>query len=197
MCRCMSMCRRTGTTRTWFRRRGRCQCNNTSMATTVAVTHFSDPGCPWAYSASPALALLQWRYGAQLDWRLVTIGLTEDAEQYVKRGYTATRSAQGYRTFRHYGMPFAYQPRERPAATGLACRAIVATRLAQPELELAVFRALQLGMFTTTNLHDTEEGLRASLAPVAGLDVEAVIGALTSPAVEEAYQADRAEARSA
>jgi predicted DsbA family dithiol-disulfide isomerase len=167
------------------------------MATTVAVTHFSDPGCPWAYSASPALALLQWRYGAQLDWRLVTIGLTEDAQQYVDRGYTATRSAQGYRTFRRYGMPFAYQPRERPAATGLACRAIVATRLQQPELELLVFRALQLGMFTTTNLHDTEDGLRASLAGVPGLDVDAVIGALRSPAVEEAYQADRAEARTA
>ncbi|MCW3015705.1 MAG: hypothetical protein JWO02_2797, partial [Solirubrobacterales bacterium] len=29
----------------------------------ISVTHFSDPGCPWAYSASPAIAALQWRYG--------------------------------------------------------------------------------------------------------------------------------------
>ena len=33
----------------------------------VEVTHFSDPGCPWAYSASPALAVLRWRYGDR--WR--------------------------------------------------------------------------------------------------------------------------------
>ena len=36
----------------------------------ITVRHFSDPGCPWAYSASPALATLRWRYGAQLDWQL-------------------------------------------------------------------------------------------------------------------------------
>ena len=29
----------------------------------ISVTHFTDPGCPWAYSASPALAVLHWRYG--------------------------------------------------------------------------------------------------------------------------------------
>ena len=45
----------------------------------IRVTHFTDPGCPWAYSAAPALAALRWRYGDQLDWDLVTIGLTEDA----------------------------------------------------------------------------------------------------------------------
>jgi protein-disulfide isomerase-like protein with CxxC motif len=96
---------------------------------TVDVTHFTDPGCPWAYSASPAHAVLRWRYGDQLQWRLVTIGLTEQADQYVRRGYTPAGSARGYLRFRHRGMPFATQPRARVAATGLACRAIVATRL--------------------------------------------------------------------
>jgi protein-disulfide isomerase-like protein with CxxC motif len=42
----------------------------------IDVIEFTDPGCPWAYSASPALAALQWRYGDQLEWRIVTIGLT-------------------------------------------------------------------------------------------------------------------------
>ena len=56
--------------------------------TTVAVTHFTDPGCPWAYSASPALAVLRWRYREQLDWRLVTIGLAEDTGRYLEHGYT-------------------------------------------------------------------------------------------------------------
>ena len=35
----------------------------------IAVTHFTDPGCPWAYSARPAHAVLRWRYGDALQWR--------------------------------------------------------------------------------------------------------------------------------
>src|SRR5436305_14823287 len=95
----------------------------------IAVLHFSDPGCPWAYSISPSLAALRWRYGDQLDWRLVTIGLTESADQYVQRGYTPERLTLGYRRFRRYGMPFATAVRSRVAATSPACRAIVAARL--------------------------------------------------------------------
>ena len=42
----------------------------------IEVTHFTDPGCPWAYSAHPAHTTLRWRYGDGLRWTLVTIGLT-------------------------------------------------------------------------------------------------------------------------
>ena len=40
----------------------------------IAVTHFTDPGCPWAYSARPALLTLEWRFGDQLEWEIVVIG---------------------------------------------------------------------------------------------------------------------------
>jgi 2-hydroxychromene-2-carboxylate isomerase len=163
----------------------------------VSVTHFSDPGCPWAYSAAPAHAVLQWRYGDGLAWRLVVIGLTEQAEQYVRRGYTPGGSARGYLRFRPRGMPFATQPRARVAGTGLACRAIVATRLLAPEHEIAVFRALQFGWFTTPLVLDDPDDLTVALERVDGLDVAAVTRALDSPEVEAAYQADRAEARTA
>jgi protein-disulfide isomerase-like protein with CxxC motif len=165
----------------------------------ISLTHFSDPHCPWAYSASPAHAVLRWRFGGQLDWRLVLIGLSEGPERYIKAGYTPTRSAQGYRTFgRRFGMPFGGQPRERVTGTGLACRLVVAARLAQPEAEFTVFRALQLAQFTTTALLDEPAGLRAALQPVAGaVDVEALISALDSEAVETAYQEDRALSRTA
>jgi hypothetical protein len=36
----------------------------------VRVTLFNDAGCPWGYSANPAFRVLEWRYGAQLEWRL-------------------------------------------------------------------------------------------------------------------------------
>ena len=167
------------------------------VAIAVTVSHYSDPGCPWAYSVSPAHTVLRWRYGGQLQWRLVTIGLTERAEQYVQRGYTPARSARGYLKFRRYGMPFATDPRPRVAGTGTACRAIVATRLLAPEREEAVFRALQFGWFTTPLVLDEPQGIASALERVGGLDVRAILAALHDPEVERAYEADRAEARTA
>ena len=72
----------------------------------IDVTEYTDSGCPWAYSASPAMAVLRWRYGAQLRWRIVMIGLAEDPQVYIDRGYTTTRAAVGALSFRRFGMPF-------------------------------------------------------------------------------------------
>jgi 2-hydroxychromene-2-carboxylate isomerase len=164
----------------------------------IEVTHFTDPGCPWAYSARPAHAVLRWRYGDALDWRIAYIGLTEEASQYEARGYTPARSTQGYLRFRRrYGMPFATQPRPRVCATGRACRALVAVRLTQPEREEEAFRALQFGWFTTPLVLDQEADIAQALERVPGLDVPSVIDALVDPETERRYQADRAEARTA
>jgi protein-disulfide isomerase-like protein with CxxC motif len=163
----------------------------------TTVVHFTDPGCPWAYSASPAMAVLRWRYGAQLDWRLVVIGLAETHEQYEARGYSPAASAQGRLGFRRFGMPLAPAVRLRLMGTARGCRAIVATRMLHPEREHAVFRALQFGWFTTDALMDTVEGVEAALRGVEGIDTGAVLAAIESDAVTEAYEADRAEARTA
>jgi protein-disulfide isomerase-like protein with CxxC motif len=163
----------------------------------VTVTHFSDPGCPWAYSASPALTVLRWRYGDQLDWRLVTIGLSEDPRSYVERGYTPTRMTVGNLGFRRYGMPFGAQPRPRVAATARACRAIVAARLLAPGREHDVLRALQFGWFTTPLVLDEDAAIATALGHVDGLDVPAIVAALDVPATTEAYEADKAFTRTA
>lgn len=172
-----------------------------STSTTISLTHFSDPHCPWAYSANPAHAVLRWRFGAQLDWRLVLIGLSEGPERYEKSGYTPARSAQGYRTFgRRFGMPFGGQPRERVTGTGTACRLVVAARLRHgTDAELAVFRALQLAQFTTTLLLDDPADLQAALQerPIEGVDAAALVAAIGDEDVEAAYQADRALSRTA
>jgi 2-hydroxychromene-2-carboxylate isomerase len=163
----------------------------------IDVTHFTDPGCPWAYSAAPAHATLRWRYGAQLRWRLVMIGLTEEAAQYAARGYTPTRSALGLERFRRFSMPFQITPKPRLSATSPGCRAIVATRLTAPELEDAALRALQFAQFTTTGTLDDPEMLRSALASVEGLDADNVVARTDDPEVVEAYEADRAAARKA
>ena len=163
----------------------------------IAVDHFTDPGCPWAYSVWPAHTTLMWRYGAQLSWRHVTIGLTETADQYAARGYTPTRSALGYRRFRRFGMPFQITPKSRLTATSPACRAIVATRLAAPELEVAALRALQFAQFTSTGVLEDPRTLVAALAEVEGLDAGAVVASIDDPEVVGAYERDRARARTA
>jgi protein-disulfide isomerase-like protein with CxxC motif len=163
----------------------------------ISVTHYTDPGCPWAYSASPALAVLRWRYGDQLSWRLVTIGLAEDPKRYVDLGYTPARMAAGNLHFRRYGMPFLPEPRARVAATGRACRAIVATRLLDPEREGDVLRALQFGWFTTTLVLDEDADIARALEGVDGLDVEAVLAAIDDERTLAGYEADKSQTRTA
>jgi protein-disulfide isomerase-like protein with CxxC motif len=163
----------------------------------ISVIHFSDPGCPWAYSASPALAVLRWRYGDQLDWRLVTIGLSEDPNRYLELGYTPTRMAVGHVGFRRFGMPFGAEPRARVTATSRACRAIVATRLLAPGREHEVHRALQFGWFTTTLVLDEDADIAHALTRVEDLDAEAVVAAIEDRETLAAYEADKAETRTA
>jgi len=163
----------------------------------IEVIEYTDPGCPWAYSASPALAVLQWRYREQLRWRIVTIGLTESPQRYIDAGYTPARMSAGNLYFRRYGMPFAPAPRPRVAATARACRAIVATRRLAPARERDVLRALQFAWFTTPLQLDEDEGIGRALSVLAGLDAEAVVAAIDDPATLEAYEQDRSETRTA
>jgi protein-disulfide isomerase-like protein with CxxC motif len=167
------------------------------MPIPISTTLYTDPACPWGYSASPALRVLEWRYGSQLDWRLVVIGLTENADQYVARGFTPLRMARGTASFRRFGMPFALEPKARASATARACRAIVAARLSEPGSEWRALRALQLMQFTTPLILEDDVRVSAVVAAATGVPSAAILEALDSPAVTEAYERDREEARSA
>ncbi len=164
----------------------------------ITATLHTDPGCPWAYSAMPALRVLEWRYGGGIAWRLVMIGLTEDAAQYVARGYTVEGNLRGNATFRNrFGMPFGLVPKSRVAATGRGCRAIVAAGMTTPGGEWRALRALQIANFTTPLLLDDDASVAAAL-DAAGMDGAAIMARVAEdPEVEAAYQAQRAEARSA
>src|SRR5215210_6772434 len=94
----------------------------------LRVWPFTDPGCPWAFSAWPALRALRWRYGGQLD-----------------------------RRFRRWGMPLGTGVKPRVAATSRACRALVAVRGQGSERLDEALRALQFLQFTTTRLLDDDD----------------------------------------
>ena len=65
------------------------------MTSPLSATLYSDPACPFGYSENPALRVIEWRYGSQIDWRLVLVGLSEDTSRYESHGYTPLRQAQG------------------------------------------------------------------------------------------------------
>jgi 2-hydroxychromene-2-carboxylate isomerase len=164
----------------------------------ITATHFTDPACPWAYSFRPAYARLRWRFGDQIEWQLVLIGLSETGEAYERRGYTPDRMLDTQHRFqKRFGMPFSFERKPRMAGTSRACRAIVAAREQDPALGEAALRALQLLQFTTPRLLDEDDDLRAVLGTVPGLDAGAIVGSIDDPRIVELYEADRARARSA
>ena len=164
----------------------------------VTALHFTDPACPWAYSARPAHARLRWRFGDRIDWRLALIGLSESREAYEQRGYTPDRLLASQRIFsERFGMPFSFELKPRMAGTARACRAIVAARELDPALGESALRALQLLQFTSPGLLDEDEDLRAALYGVPGLNADAIVARIDDPEIVAAYEADRALARSA
>jgi protein-disulfide isomerase-like protein with CxxC motif len=164
----------------------------------IVAWHFSDPACPWAYSSRPAIARLRWRFGDQLDWRLVMIGLSENADRYEQMGFTPGRMAAGMRRFeQRFGMPFGSGVKSRLAASSRACRAVIAAREESPELGYAALRALQIMQFTTSGLLDDDEALRGALEDVDGLDAAAIVARIDDPAIVAIYEEDKARTRSA
>jgi protein-disulfide isomerase-like protein with CxxC motif len=164
----------------------------------IDATLYTDAACPWAYSANPALRVLEWRFGDQLSWRLVMIGLREEVSATAQSAFDPARTVHNHMTFRRrYGMPFGLVPKERASATGRGCRTVVAARLLDPGSEWRVLRALQLANFTSQLLLDDDERIRAALRDVPGIDADAIVDRLDDPDVAEAYEQDRRDARTA
>jgi DSBA-like thioredoxin domain-containing protein len=142
--------------------------------------------------------VIEWRYGDQLDWRLVLVGLSEDTSRYAEHGFTPLRMASSGLMFRErYGMPFAPNPKSRLSASSRACRAVIAARRQWPGSEWRVFRALQLANFNTPLLFDDDQLMREVLATVPGVDADQVISLIDDPDVLAAYEQDKAQTRTA
>src|ERR1700755_2786810 len=89
----------------------------TSSGVRVQVTHVTDPLCPWAYSFEPVLRTLEARYGDQLEFRTVLIGLVETVAESVARGSSPEGRALSALRFRRFGMPITPHIRERVIAS--------------------------------------------------------------------------------
>ncbi len=115
----------------------------------VRITEFTDPGCPWAFSAEPFRRRLDWLYGEHLEWRTCMVGLSESPDDYIEKGFDPERQASAFMIIaKDHGMPIDTSVRPRMAATVPACRAVVAARLYAPDRERMLLRRLRVRHFS-------------------------------------------------
>jgi predicted DsbA family dithiol-disulfide isomerase len=160
----------------------------------VRIAEFTDPGCPWAWSAEPFRRRLDWLYKGSIDWQLRMVGLSESPQDYLDKGFTPEKQADSFkRISREHGMPIDSSVRPRMAATLPACRAIVATRLNAPDRERFVIRRLRVLNFSGWLLDEDETITRAAIE--SELDPDELAEWTAQPRVEEQLRADMAAAR--
>jgi predicted DsbA family dithiol-disulfide isomerase len=160
----------------------------------VCVTEFTDPGCPWAYSAEPFRRRLRWLYDGAMTWSYRMVVLAEDPQEYLDKGFTPERQSSALaKIARDHGMPIDTSERPRMAATAPACRAIVAARLHAPDAEEPLLRAFRVRAMRG-ELLDEEATLHGAAAD-AGLDADELQRWTAQDAVEQAMREDMADAR--
>ena len=63
----------------------------------VCITEFTDPGCPWAFSAEPFRARLSWLYGDELEWKVRLVGLAASPQDNEEKGSPPEQAGAGVR----------------------------------------------------------------------------------------------------
>ena len=159
-------------------------------AAPVLIRHYTDPTCPFAFSAERQRLRLLWLYGEQIEWELHVVVLTETTPDV-----TPEQLSKGFRRLAlQYGMPIDWRERERLGPSVHACRAVVAARLRWPDREAALMRRLRVLYFAGEPIDDSDTLELA--AGQAGLPVDELAEWAAAPKVEAAMRADMAAARS-
>lgn len=156
--------------------------------TLVSITHFTDPACPFAFSAEPVRQQLHWHYGDQLTWRTTMVVLTDEPGEAEKLAAGAPNLQ------RRFGMPIDPAPYPRASSSEPACRAVVAARLHAPELEEPLLRRLRVRRMAGGLIDDP--ALLAAAAEDVGLAPVELEEWCARPEVEAALRDDRVAARS-
>jgi predicted DsbA family dithiol-disulfide isomerase len=160
----------------------------------VRIVEFTDPGCPWAWSAEPFRRRLNWLYADCVEWELRMVGLSESPDDYLEKGFTPEKQAASFKDIaRKYGMPIDSRLRPRMAATLPACKAIVAARIHAPDRVRHLLRRLRVLHFCCLLLDEPDTIAQA--AREAGLDPDELESWMAESEVEDSVRADMAAAR--
>ncbi len=120
-------------------------------AVCVRIDEFTDPLCPWAYSAEPFRRRLRWLYEGRISWTPRMVVLADDAAaQAEKVCFTPEKLREGQRQIaRDHKMPIDTRERDYVPGSRDACRAVVAARQhGEPHHARALLRALRVANFS-------------------------------------------------
>jgi len=159
----------------------------------VALEHFTDPTCPWAFSAERQRWRLRWLYGDQLAWTDRMVVLHEDPAELEEKLPPDRHARALGRIQELFGMPIDATQRPRSAASAPACLAAVAARIHAPDRAEALLRALRVRIMGG-ELPD-EDATIAGAAQDVGIDPGELQGWMASEEAIAALAADRAAAR--
>jgi predicted DsbA family dithiol-disulfide isomerase len=152
------------------------------------VELFTDPACPFAFSAEPVRQRLRWHYGDGLRITVRMIVLTREPGEADKLAEGAAGLQQ------RFGMPIDPRPYPRAASSEPACLAVVAARLHAPERADALLRRLRIAVMQLGLLDDP--AVIAGAAAEAGIDPAALDTWCAAPETAAALNRDAAAARS-
>lgn len=160
----------------------------------VVITEYTDPACPWAFSAEPFRLRLKWLYGDAIEWKLAMVVLSESPEEYERKGLTPEKLAAGAaKISAEHGMPIDTAEPARMQATLPACRAVVAARMHAPEAERPLLRSLRVRHFSGELLDEPQT--IAAAARDAGIAEEDLGRWAADAEVESTLREDMAKAR--
>src|SRR3954462_6554956 len=93
----------------------------------VRITEFTDPACPWAYSAEPFRQRINWLYEGRIEWEPRMVVLAATREEQAEKGFTPEKLSEGLQKIAaEHHMPI--DTREKPYVppSREACRLVVA-----------------------------------------------------------------------
>ena len=123
--------------------------------TPVLIRHFTDPSCPWAFSAERQRLRLLWLYGDQIDWELHMVVLFGDAAGGLHaRAASRTRLPPADSDVRDADRLARADPTSRHRCTRAG--RWWPSRLRWPEREAAMLRRLRVLHFAGARLDDSD-----------------------------------------
>jgi predicted DsbA family dithiol-disulfide isomerase len=160
----------------------------------VHIAEFTDPACPWAYSAEPFRHRIDWLYEGRVQWEPRMVVLANSAAEQEEKGLTPEWLSGAYSRIAHeQRMPI--DTRERPYVAGSrdACKAVVAARVHGDHVAMRrMLRGLRIRNFAGEMLDDPATIAGAATAAGIGDELE---GWMSDPEVERELERDMRDAR--
>jgi len=160
--------------------------------------YIHDPMCSWCWAMAPVLNEFIRKIPDDIEFRKLLGGLAPDTDEPMSEDLREMVQSSWRRILQHVPdteLNFAFWTDCVPRrSTYAACRAVIAARMQGADYEEAMNTAIQRAYYTQAR-NPSEESTLVALAGEIGLDVDRFREALHSEDVQQALEAEIAQAR--